>query len=101
MSCEINEEPWEIAMRKNAEQAMREAAAWAAKWPNHCRCCRGWGGFPFEERHGLKHGVGEPLIDPCPYGPEEMCHRCGANGMDHHDSPCRDCGWHYDDGMPE
>lgn len=98
---ERDEEPWEAAMRENAEQTMKEAAVWAARWPRHCHKCRGWGGFAFIETHGLPSG-GEVLIDSCDAGETQRCHRCGAHGLDADgNGPCRECGWDYDDGMPE
>lgn len=97
-----DEEPWEKAMRDLAQEVERAGKEWAAKWPNHCTKCNGWGGFWFEERHGFSHGAGEMLCDPCDAGEPTMCHRCGEHGMDEDgNGPCKKCGWNCDDGMPE
>lgn len=97
-----DEEPWEVALRDIAERTRKEADAWAAKWPHHCKKCNGWGGSSFTEMHGFTHGSGEVLFDVCDDGEPTLCHRCGAHGMQEDGTgPCKECGWNYDDGMPE
>lgn len=93
---------WESAMADHYRAVEVAAAEWRAKWPNHCKACRGWGGSSYEESHGFKGGGTETIMDPC--GAHEdltICHRCGANGLNEHgEGPCTACGWNCDDGEP-
>lgn len=98
---EYHEEPWEAAERDHAERIEREAAAWRARWPNHCKHCGGWGGFAYVQSHGP--GLREPMVDLCD-DPEDLrtCHRCGELGCDEDgNGPCTACGWDNDDGVPQ
>lgn len=80
-------------------------AEWAAKWPNHCTKCEGWGGFSYTQKHD--EGPGEPMFDLCGALEATQCHRCGQHGLTSDDpaevglGPCKFCGWNFDDGMPQ
>jgi len=71
-----------------AEYAATVNAAWRELWANHCPVCHGWGT--------------KSLWDYCDAMPAEICRRCGSAGIapDGSYSPCRYCGWWYDDGVP-
>jgi hypothetical protein len=75
--------------------------AWKARWPNHCKACGGWGAFPQADP-----ALGEITLTLCLALPPGTCHRCGAaNAIDPEDAVlsrgCRECGWDFDDGVPE
>jgi hypothetical protein len=90
---------------ENEQKAYAEiaklASAWAAKWPNHCKACGGWGGSSYPATGPSYSCGGEPGgFDLCEALPDGACHRCGAITSDL-DGACRACGWNFDDGVPQ
>lgn len=86
---------FDLAVELKAQQA-----AWRARWPNHCKACRGWGLTSFSQRHAV--GYTEEVAEPCDHQVDlQACHRCGQPGLDlNSEGPCRFCGWNFDDGTP-
>jgi hypothetical protein len=85
------------------QQQQDPVAAWKARWPNHCKACGGWGVL---QRTGHEpNESGEITLRLCDALPPGTCHRCGApDGIDLQDElsrGCRECGWDFDDGVPE
>jgi hypothetical protein len=86
-------------MSNPQEQPQDPVEAWKAQWPNHCKACGGWGAWQYAEPSG------ELTIERCTALPEGTCHRCGTlDAIDPEDEmhpQCRECGWNFDDGVPE
>ncbi len=86
------------------ERAQAARVAWAARWPNHCEACGGWGGAtsyydPSPAGVSLSAGFLQDF-DPCAECSDKgRCGRCGGPVTD--DGPCPACGWNCDDGMPQ
>lgn len=99
-------------MDEQFKKYRKEASEWKKKWPAHCVHCNGWGGHVTYESHGLP-GIGERLFEPCDCLLKEdiediVCPRCGLHGLTFNeytevdeDKECTECGWNYDDGLPE
>ena len=79
---------------------------YAARWPNHCQTCGGWGGSSSpgcSVPYGSTYVSLPDDVDICPDCQEQgMCPRCGS-GMDvEAEAPCPACGWSWgDEGIPE
>lgn len=93
---------------ESSEETLADATAaerWRQAWPKHCQACEGCGGRPFTQSQPYGDGlVGEPMFDVCEAtSSPAVCHRCGAaNGLgEEGEGPCVECGWDYDDGVPE
>lgn len=97
-----------IRKQEEIEKLQRE---YRAKWPRHCRKCRGWGGreYPYDPSpDGVSLGSGSisgfDLCSEC--SDDRVCPRCGVENT-HEEAfsdgvPCGECGWNYpDEGMPE
>jgi hypothetical protein len=97
---EIEDYQTDMDMSNYYKEIEEAIAAFKAKWPDHCKICGGWGLFEFHETHGFKHGPYERFTEPCQELPEGSCHRCGLPDMIIEDQPCKNCGWHFDDGVP-
>ncbi len=83
---------------------MTLSSDWAAKWPDHCKKCGGWGMHTAYDSvpYGSTY-VNMPTSEACDaYEDEKTCHRCGKPGLQAEtaEGPCFLCGWNYDDGMP-
>lgn len=97
----------EEALEAAAQAAAEARQAYEKDWPEYCRTCGGWGAFILCETHGLPSS-GEVLSEPCndctqryDTGPQQ-CARCGERGLDEDGTgPCTNCGWNYDDGIPQ
>lgn len=96
------------------EAAQKAQEAWAAQWPNHCKTCKGVGGWvdTFDPSPaGVPLGAGVMHdCDPCPDCVERgICPRCGQPGLTDEErgddstgeGPCKQCGWNHDDALPE
>jgi len=89
---------------KAREQWSRESSEWAARWPDHCFQCGGWGGAkhqydPSPAGVGLSPGWMWNW-EACPSCTKQCrCGRCGAATVEE-EGACSKCGWNHDDGRP-
>jgi hypothetical protein len=85
------------------ERPKDPTVAWKARWPNHCKACGGWGVFQRADHDPPDSG--EIPLKLCDALPPGACHRCGAPGgidlQNRLSRGCRECGWEFDDGVPE
>lgn len=81
-------------------QVQKEKAEYEAKYPDHCRKCRGGGYIVFYQNHGPFWGGGdaiETMIDPCeechPYCPRCRQEQLWSDEEEDWLEPCPSCGW--------
>jgi hypothetical protein len=100
---ELKEECQEelAAMEEYGREIAKAQTEWAAKWPNYCRACDGWGMWHTRQTYWEPADGG-----PCEELHEEQCHRCGEHhvliALGNEDIVCIKCGWVCgQDGLPQ